>query len=485
MKLEHNIAKMNKAFLGFNDKAIASGIGRWEPQLAHELKTTMESFIESARCMEQESESEESEKIAAIPNISSRVFGDQRAQPALVPGGPALRQTGTVQDATIAALLGYSPIHQLVGKNDIQGSPIEADQAIIASNPDFSDWHSSEPLRQYRVELPDHNIDPKSRAPACQISSLLPSSQETSFARRLLRAALEGAYRLLSSRYTRSEDLFRFCKYTFSWTNRQLCVQWLEKALSKTALESPESWGAPPFHLGGAGPPYPRTGSNTDSSSSSGWADNASTGPFPFMGPQIPPDEFLESAEMTKSTGLGEEWFDSNDVEQYLQTKGLFLDGQSAYVELDADLAVEQPSEASVPMTATSAPSSRDSSRCPQSPPYLLLDGPVLEENAYFWNDEISMMPSFDGMDTGSFLDFPQLSRPKDPNHAESFQSVGQALRMSSLPHTTRKYIDVEKFIISSSLLQPSPVQPANRLRSYYAVGSLSRSHAWIPAKCG
>lgn len=456
MALEHTIAKMNKAFLGFNDKAIASGIGNWEPQLAHDLKTTMESFIESARCMEIESESEGGENIVAAPNISTRVFEAQGEHPSVVPGGPALRQTGTAQDATIAALLGYDPTPQPIEKNDIQGSQKEADQAVIASNSDFSDWHSSEPLRQYRVEVPHHNIDLKSLAPASQKSSPLPSSyhfQETSFARRLLRVALEGAYRLLSSRCTRSEDLLRFCQSTFSWTNRHICLRWLEKALAKTALDSLEYWGAPQPDPRGAGPQSSRTGSDIGSRSSPEWATNASMGPLPFMGPESPLDEFLGSADMTKRTGLGEEWFDSNDVEQYLQTKGLFLDGQSAYVELNADLAVEQRSEASVPMTASPAQSSRDSSGCPQSPPYLLLDGPVLEENAYIWNDEISMMPSFDGMNTGSFLDIPQFSTPKGPNYTEYFQSIEQPLRIPSITDTTRKYIDVEKFIISSSLL--------------------------------
>lgn len=454
---------MNKAFLAFNDKAIGSGIGSWEPQLAQDLKFTMESFIEYARYMEQESDDED-EKTA--PNLSARVFEEQSAnsakqpQPALVPSGPAESQDLTAEDATVAALLGYTPISQVSKETSIQRSQVETEQAVETTNHDISDWPAPEPLHQYRMEVPSRDVGLELFPPAFPKSPPLPSSysfQETSFARRLLRTALEGAYRLLTNPNTRSEDLIHFCRDTFTWTNRKHCIQWLEQALSRTARESLEYWGAPQLHIGGAGLHYARTGFDTGLSPPPGWADQAPMGPLPFMTPENLLDGNTEPADITDAVGFGGEWFDSNDVEQYLQTKGLFLDGRSSYVELDVDVAVEQAPELNMPMMGSPTDSSGDSngySPSPRTHDSILLDGPIFEENVSLWNDEISAMANFDELDAGSLFDSSILSKAKDASHAGFFASVAQPLRMSSYGKMSKRYIDVEKFIISSS---PSP----------------------------
>lgn len=485
-ELEQIIGKMNKAFLSFNDRAIASGIDSWEPQLAQDLKSTMESFIEFARCVEKESDDEDTE---TAPNLSAPV-SDQPSTPGVMPRESVLvsEASASIEDlgaegARVAALLGYDPTSSITETPNIPDPQPGADQNAGAGNPDISNWLDPEAVTQYRVEMPNQDMGLDLLPPAFQKPPTPPLSysyQETSFARRLLRTALEGAYRLLTNPNTRTEDLFYFCKHTFTWTNRKHCLQWLEKALTRTARESLEYWGAPQLHIGGAGLHYPRHGFDTGCIPPAGWEANSPMGPLRYTEPEIPLDGSLQP-------GSAGEWFDSNDVEQYLQTKGLFLDGHSSYVELNGDVAVDHP-EVNVPTLGSPTESSRDSNGYPPSPPTqdsILLDGPVIEDNVSAWNDDIFAMPSYDGVDGRSSWDPSVFPTSKELDHFGLFEPFIPP-QPKSLDHPkSRKYIDVEKFILSMSPCILSPRRRINLVDSYAAVGRLPGPHAWIPTECG
>lgn len=463
-ELENIIGKMNKTFLSFNDRAIASGIDSWEPQLAQDLKSTMESFLEYARWVERESD--DGEEAETAPNRSADIVDEPSTHPVLphesvlVSTAPPMGQDLSAEGARVAAFLGYDAASPITEKPNVPGSQTGANQNVGAGTPDISNWLDPEALRQYRVEVPNQDIGLDMLQPAFQKPPAPPLSysyQETSFARRLLRTALEGAYRLLTNPNTRTEDIFYFCKHTFTWTNRKLCLQWLEKALKRTARESLEFWGAPQLHIGGAGLHYPRTGFDTGDSPPPGWEADSPMGPIRYMEPEISLDGSLQPA-------CDGEWFDSNDVEQYLQTKGLFLDGHSSYVELTAEAAVDHPLEVNVPMLGSPTESSRDSNGYPPSPPTqdaILLDGPVIEDNAAFWNDDMFAMPSFDEVDGGSLWDASVFPSSKELGHFELLEPF-TAPQRKGLDHAkSRKYIDVEKFIIS---MPPASCLPGGEL---------------------
>src|SRR5262249_5897750 len=57
-------------------------------------------------------------------------------------------------------------------------------------------------------------------------------------------------------------------------------------------------------------------------------------GPSPLVIPETPRSEESIS-EMLEAIGFGGEWFDAHDVEEYLKTKGIALDGHSSFVEVD------------------------------------------------------------------------------------------------------------------------------------------------------
>ena len=114
-----------------------------------------------------------------------------------------------------------------------------------------------------------------------------------------------------------------------------------------------------------------------------------------------------------------------------------------------------------------------------------MLDGPVIEDNASVWNDDIFAMPSFDGVDVGSPWDTSVLPSAKELGQLGLFEPfIAPPPKTPDLPKS-RKYIDVEKFIISMSPCILSPMCRINLVDSYAAVGCLPGPHAWIPAECG
>ncbi|KAI9878921.1 MAG: hypothetical protein M1823_006895, partial [Watsoniomyces obsoletus] len=50
---------------------------------------------------------------------------------------------------------------------------------------------------------------------------------------------------------------------------------------------------------------------------------------------ETPRVEANDVPSLLEAIGYGGEWFDSHDVEEYLKTKGIFLDGHSSFVEVD------------------------------------------------------------------------------------------------------------------------------------------------------
>ena len=60
-------------------------------------------------------------------------------------------------------------------------------------------------------------------------------------------------------------------------------------------------------------------------------------GPDPWIGrgAETPRDDLANIQTMLEAIGYGGEWFDSHDVEEYLKTKGIYLDGHSSFVEVD------------------------------------------------------------------------------------------------------------------------------------------------------
>ena len=154
---------------------------------------------------------------------------------------------------------------------------------------------------------------------------------ETSFTRRLIRLSLEAAYRLLMN--PKPEEMDRLCTFSYCFINKPTLSNYFRTVMGRTAQENLELWSVPLYHIGNAGLHYPRDGIDASSPAPPWWADKASMGPsLPRQGPAELPDT-MTATDIVNYCGVDGEWFDSNDVEQYLRTWGLQLDAQSSLVE--------------------------------------------------------------------------------------------------------------------------------------------------------
>ncbi|MCJ1349302.1 hypothetical protein MMC31_007538 [Peltigera leucophlebia] len=448
--LESTIERMHESFLEFNDKAIASNIGRWEPSLAEDLKATMGRFIDYAKIMEPNSEIDEEELSSEMPlrlvknddmhdgtSLSLPSITEQPAQPQSL-----FRMNEPVPMATTSTLpLEYQNYQTAEGTSNTQASAFEISQALQTSDLGDASWNTAELPHFYPNEAPFPSLNEPLPPPVTY------SFQESSFARRLLRSTVEAAVRLLTDPNSRREDIFRFCRYTFTWVTRARCLAKLKSLLAATTRESLEVWTAPQWHLGGSGLHYPRSGLDVGSSPPPGWTAREPMGPRRAMNVETPLDPSLDINAVVKLMGIEGEWFDSNDVEQYLRTKGILLDGQANWAEVD--LAPEpNPSTTDSPVA-----SSRNSSGGPQSPhnPSPTFNSALIQQvDTEYWGNENAAM--FSLLDTGTGIPFTESSsfNPKSFNSTNNFRANVFSYDAPNTRYQNKAYLDVEKFIRSA-----------------------------------
>lgn len=111
-----------------------------------------------------------------------------------------------------------------------------------------------------------------------------------------------------------------------------------QELLKRTAGESLENWNVPFFRVGGAGTHYPRMGRDgTYSYPPNIHSPAKAFGPMYMPNPETPRQEqTLE--QLLQAIGFGGIWFDSHDVESYLQEKGIHINAQSTFVDVDASI---------------------------------------------------------------------------------------------------------------------------------------------------
>ena len=385
---------MHKAFTGFQDEAIAGGLMSWNPSLAQSLRHSAAMFAELAKNGVHESDGEEDESPTAQPDENLEdVVGDILSSRDLRPempkheSDPGQRRRAPGADAGLGTdtIWGYSPTFESSfmptalpqrSQNTIQSLEDVQMQNWDPSNEDLS---SNQNLQLYQVNVPEPSTHPNLPGfvppqPFWDIPNELPipktySHHETSFARRLLRQSLEAAIELLSSPHSTPEELDRFCRFTFCYSNRPTALNCIKAMIRQSAYSNLEFWHVPIYHLGGSGLHYPRVGIDAGSNPPDNWADVGAIGPTFNPTPENARFSGIELANIIQELGVDGEWFDSNDVDQYLRSKGVHLNGSSSLVEI-----IEPDDEFNVPElgtganTATSPSMTHSSINGPQSP---------------------------------------------------------------------------------------------------------------------
>ncbi|KAF2454750.1 hypothetical protein BDY21DRAFT_102260 [Lineolata rhizophorae] len=232
---------------------------------------------------------------------------------------------------------------------------------LLAEQDDSTSDSTSHSLQQYHVTLPsnehlpflsskgysppiyspnDKNGRPESLTKNCVLQAPYTYSfQETTFGRRLHRAALERAYHLIGQsrlRPTRYEQVFRL---SLLLHDREALLSRFATLLKRSTTESLEYVQAPFIHLGGAGTHYPqRDASGTVLPKRNAYAV-CQIGPQPAALARLvdiyEPNRPGKPELVLDIEGYEGEWFDPYDVQGFLEERGVRIDPQASFSEAE------------------------------------------------------------------------------------------------------------------------------------------------------
>jgi len=394
---------MSKAFLSFNDNAMASGILQVRPELARQLKATTETFISLSRSANKGSDDEHSgsdidsveeshaprrTQSSVMESRTYRAAADNRSSsPELIPRQREVLPLGYVQisdessgvitpnlvDTAMMDISGMSGVSNdliavtsgMVGFDSLlQAAGVPFDKIQPLSSQIFSVDSMELPTAPDPTDLSAlHDTSlPNEIAPAYTYSF-----QETRFAKRLHRATLERGFHLLSTAHLRPAAFSHVFRFSLLYNTRDALLARFKYKLSLPPDAPLEYYNTPFIHLGGAGLHY----------SKRKVSNSYLIKPGPMMPGMRVPKARLESAD--PATGgqpydieldLREyegEWYDAIDVEGFLEEKGVRIEDIGSFAEA---IITE---ELSASAAAASAPS--PSSNVFSSPPSLVDGG--------------------------------------------------------------------------------------------------------------
>lgn len=305
---------MNTTFLEFNDAAVKSGLLQLNPRLAEQLKTVNESFVSLAKSSVTAEGSEDDEETAELSEpVPLRVAQSQPAQTKRIDVGWGYSTTleepsshhptspSPTQETPPANNDAVAPIMPCFGLGQKEnGTALMHYRRPIMPDQIFSQgvsWDSSttdqrlspqqlpfglvdiitedlKPLSPHQnptifsVNIPTpRQTPPLSRLPTppyMSISTKTPkpfwtfSHEETTFARRLTRAALETGFHLLSHSTQRPVAVEYVFRLSLAWLPLDELRDKFKELLMRGTHEELDAWEAPFIHLGGAGTHYPR-----------------------------------------------------------------------------------------------------------------------------------------------------------------------------------------------------------------------------------
>jgi hypothetical protein len=474
-ELERTIEKMNKTFLEFHDNAIDSGLVLSKPSLAQQLKATTAEFVSLAKLASIDSDHEEeaaniaelerSNKTESSPNkLDYQNFG-QSEDPAgdqYTLGFGFTFNGNDGSDAEVEELPQYIPTD-----TSISG-------ALIETNDSLKEWSFLNNYQQLNAEvhIPTFNFEnllPPIQKPLKASVPYTYSFQETTFARRLHRLCLERAFRVLTNPDIDPEFIKRAFRFTFTFSNRRRMLARFQELLKRKAGESLENWNVPFFHIGGAGTHFPRL----DAQGRPIYPPNIfpparAFGPLALPTAEAPRDE-ATIEQLLESIGFGGVWFDSHDVEGYLRAKGIHLDGQSSFVEIDP-LAIERtpPLLLHSSSSATSSTSGASPIRSPATPiqntPQQVTDASYFQELPDPYGSDSLLFSLRDkpleddvtfggaGNSRADGQRWPSL--PPSPGHTPSFQEM---LQRTPRPVTVDVSKLLERIVDGSACLGRAP----------------------------
>ncbi|KAI9682344.1 MAG: hypothetical protein M1817_000398, partial [Caeruleum heppii] len=342
--LEAVIDDMKQSFLAFHHLAVTSGIGQWRPELACSLEDTKRQLTSLAQIPssntewdedDQDEPSQTSEPNPAKSHISTSLGKRKTSSrsPTSRASTPPLTQESLHRDTPSSLNRGHAqlqrsssftaePQRKRTRRDESRGSEVSAWSSHVAS---LGDRRTSTTSSVLRCPSPQRSLSP-----------LLVnySAQETQFGRRLLRAAMESAYRLLidpNAPYSRVSEIFQF---TLRRNNKEQIVSNLRKSLLQLNKESPELFEESP-----SAPPNRLIANTSTQSNSPVDSTNRSVAASPMSSSHSSSSGHGESAEDIYELDGGV--MSAEEVERYLRERGMRFDNKCRVAELDLDGSTE------------------------------------------------------------------------------------------------------------------------------------------------
>lgn len=366
--LQATIEQMNVAFLALHDNLMDSGLFSGHRGLTTHLEDVMSQFDQLARDAAVDEDEDEAPPAAKSTKKNAK------------PNSKAEQKAAQSQ----------SPMQSNQGSDIEELPPVSlarGDSPLYATYED-APWGNDSEVMQFHVHLPEAQVDLEaithkdnsafSKAVPRSLTSAVPSSggfytysfQETTFARRLQRLSLERAFRHLTSPSTNPAYLARAFRFTFCFSNRRRMLERFQAMLKRKAGEALENFNVPFYQIGGAGTHFPRRDENGRVVVPPNMLgpERAVTAPGLGVSAELwglqmsfadTPRKEGSVQEMLEQLGYGGYWLDSHDVDEYLKSKGIFLDGTSSFTEVDPlslTLDSELPNTNMTPSSGQSSP---------------------------------------------------------------------------------------------------------------------------------
>jgi hypothetical protein len=356
--LRRTIEEMENIFLAYNDRAMLSGILHKNPDLAKDLKAATESFIQLAKRNHGEDDQDPSE--SDPEEIPRKPVGTYQQDVTMLLGQGV--ESNTLRSSPDAMEVGQGQYDMGLGYTQVfddfsgpssgtsthrlaspKNYPVQATAATDVNMIGFSPFaisaagSNTNPLAVAPTETsfttvsrPVIPLSAGDKADLLRIKSLAApytySFEETTFARRLQRAALERGFHLITNAELRPAAFLRVFRLSLLYHSRDTLLMKFRRSLAKSTEEPLETFQTPFIHLGGAGMHY-----NTG---------RIRNGYIVKPGP-IQRRAILESTESPGAivdidfdiSEYDGEWFDSNDVEGYLNEKGFYINPQDSFAE--------------------------------------------------------------------------------------------------------------------------------------------------------
>jgi len=352
-KYEGIIDEMHGALARFHTAAVEGGLAVLNPALAHQLHTTLQDFERLAADAKRDDDdvpdaqekSHSSHDSNSPPKVFDSALGSSIGQmPDPARPIPNSQPTSTESIPSASRPWAYQSSYENLPRPEAQMLPTH----IPSHRGSYADPASAGPAEDiHRLHMPANpsslaRPDMLLQSPGSLeiLSPLTYSFMETSFSRRLHRAALEKAAYLLSQPKIRDDLLRQMFRVSYRYLPLSEIRDQLQSRIAANSTEPLESfYDFPHNDFGGANTHFKRSGL---SGSSIPPLQRTAGPPRPKLLKEEDNPDRPAPDPADDPTGLNGEWFSPDDVQGYLyEIRGLDIGPMAQYVQ--ADFAINSP----------------------------------------------------------------------------------------------------------------------------------------------